>query len=69
MGIGKSSLGRALPKLLSADAQCVLIRDPSTDWTRIKATIAKQLGLEAGQLSRASLVAARRDGQGVNQFE
>jgi len=62
-GIGKSSLARALPKLLAQHAQCVLVRDPSRDWVHVKATIVKQLGLEAGQLSRASLVNARRDGR------
>ena len=60
-GIGKSSLARALPKLLAQDAHCVLLRDPSRGWVRMKASIIKQLGLEAGQLSRASLVAARRN--------
>jgi type II secretory pathway predicted ATPase ExeA len=64
-GIGKSSLARALPKLLSDDARCVLIRDPSRDWSHIKATIAKQLGLEAGQLSRASLTTARKEGRRI----
>ncbi len=60
-GIGKSSLARALPKLLAQEAHCVLLRDPSRGWVRLKASIIKQLSLEAGQLSRASLVTARRD--------
>lgn len=64
-GIGKSSLARALPKLLSKDAVCALIRDPSHPWARVKASIAKQLRLEAGQLSRASLVTARRGGRSI----
>lgn len=64
-GIGKSSLARALPKLLSKDAVCALIRDPSRPWARVKASIAKQLRLEAGQLSRASLTAARRGDRGI----
>ena len=61
-GIGKSSLARALPKLLSKQARCALVRDPSRSWSQVKASIAKQLKLEAGQLSRASLLAARPDG-------
>ena len=44
-GIGKSSLARALPKLLGNEAHCVLVRDPSIDWTRLEPTIAKQLGI------------------------
>jgi len=62
-GIGKSSLARALPKLLASDARCVLIRDPSLDWDRVKASIAKQLQLEDGQVSRSSLLGARREGR------
>ncbi len=64
-GIGKSSLARALPKLLASDAACVLVRDPSRDWAQVKATIIKQLCLEAGQLSRASLVQARGEGRRI----
>ena len=62
-GIGKSSLARALPKLLAADARCVLIRDPSVDWERVKASIAKQLTLTGGQTSRTTLLEARAQGR------
>lgn len=64
-GIGKSSFARALPKLLESEARCVLVRDPGTEWSQIKASIAKQLHLEGGQVSRSSLVDARQDGRRV----
>jgi type II secretory pathway predicted ATPase ExeA len=64
-GIGKSSLARALPKLLAQEAHTALIRDASLDWSRLKGVIAKQLDLEEGQLSRASLGAVRADGRRV----
>jgi type II secretory pathway predicted ATPase ExeA len=62
-GIGKSSLARSLPKLLAKEARCVLVRDPSADWARVKAFLAKQLELADGQVSRPSLLAARQEGR------
>ncbi len=62
-GIGKSSLARALPKLLASGAKCSLIRDPSVDWSRTKAAIAKQFGVKDGRLSRSTLMASRTDGR------
>ena len=54
-GIGKSSLARALPKLLASSARCVLVRECGSEWRRIKASIAKQLSLEGEKISRTSL--------------
>jgi general secretion pathway protein A len=62
-GIGKSSLASALPKLLGDPCLCVLIRDPSMPWTRLKATLVRQLQLAGGLLSRSTLLQAREDGR------
>jgi general secretion pathway protein A len=62
-GIGKSSLASALPKLLGDPCLCVLIRDPSVAWTRLKATLVKQLELAGGLLSRSTLLQARESGR------
>ncbi len=64
-GIGKSSLARALPRLLANEASCALIRDPSVDWSRVKAKITRQLSLDSGQISRRALLATRALGRRV----
>lgn len=64
-GIGKSSLARALPRLLANEASCALIRDPSVDWSRVKAKITRQLSLDSGQISRRALLATRTLGRRV----
>ena len=64
-GIGKSSFARALPKLFEADARCALVRNPDSEWSQLKTSIARQLQLEGGQLSRTSLMASRHDGRRI----
>ena len=61
-GIGKSSLASALPKLLGDPCLCVLIRDPSVPWARLKASLVRQLELAGGLLSRGTLLQARKSG-------
>ena len=64
-GIGKSSFARALPKLLESEAQCILARDPGGHWSRLEASIARQLALPSGRLSRNSLMAVRQQGRRI----
>jgi len=62
-GLGKTSLARALPKLLHARARVVLLMNPTLAWPALRAAIVRQLDLEGGVLSRKSLMAARTDDQ------
>jgi MSHA biogenesis protein MshM len=60
-GIGKTSLARALPRVLRRSASvagiaCVF--DPTPEWGRLRTAIARDLALEGGALSRNSLLAA-----------
>ena len=64
-GIGKSSFARALPKLLENEAQCVLVRDPGNHWSRLETSIARQLALPSGRLSRTSLMTVRKKGRRI----
>jgi len=64
-GIGKSSFARAIPTLFESSARCALVREPDAEWSHLKASIARQLQLEGGQLSRASLMANRQDGRRI----
>jgi type II secretory pathway predicted ATPase ExeA len=64
-GIGKSSFARALPKLLESDARCVLVRDPSSAWSQLETSVAKQLQLKGGQLARTSLLPIRQQGRRI----
>lgn len=57
-GLGKTSLARALPKLLGPDFRIALVRDPSVAWESLRGSLAKQWGLENGALARSKLVAA-----------
>jgi type II secretory pathway predicted ATPase ExeA len=62
-GMGKTSLARALPKLLSEQARTAVWSNTSLDWSNLRASIVKQLGLNEGGLSRSGLIAARQDKQ------
>lgn len=60
-GLGKTSLARALPKLLGDSARVAVILDPDVSWETQRGSIAKQWGLTAGGLARAILIEAARD--------
>jgi type II secretory pathway predicted ATPase ExeA len=62
-GLGKTSLARALPKLLHDRARVALLLNPSLPWSALRGSIVKQLDLEDGVLSRQTLVARRAAGQ------
>jgi type II secretory pathway predicted ATPase ExeA len=62
-GMGKTSLARALPKLLGGQARVVLLLNPSLPWSTLRAAIVKQLELEKGMLSRKALTDAAGDGR------
>jgi len=57
-GLGKTSLARALPKLLGESARVALILDPTPSWEASRGTVAEQWGLESGGLARARLIEA-----------
>ena len=59
-GVGKTSLCRALPKLLKNDALVVPILNPQRPWEEIRASIAKKLELPGGNVSRRSLLSAHQ---------
>lgn len=58
-GLGKTSLARALPKLLGDEARVAQVPDAGVPWADCRSTIARQWGLDAGRLSRTALVEAR----------
>jgi type II secretory pathway predicted ATPase ExeA len=60
-GLGKTSLARALPKLLGDSARVAVVLDPDVSWETQRGSIAKQWGLTAGGLARATLIEAARD--------
>lgn len=62
-GLGKTSLARALPKLLGDRARVVLILNPSLPWNTLRAAVVKQLDLAEGNLSRKTLLRARAEGR------
>ena len=64
-GLGKTSLARAMPKLLRDQARVALLLNPALSWATLKSAIVRQLDLEGGVLSRASLVERRRGGQRI----
>lgn len=57
-GMGKTSLARALPKLLDDQARVVLLLNPSLSWRTLRTAIIRQLDLDGGMLSRQALAAA-----------
>lgn len=62
-GLGKTSLARALPKLLGDEARVANVLDAGLAWAECRDGIARQWGLGSGRLSRASLVEARANRQ------
>jgi len=60
-GLGKTSLARALPKLLGDSARVAVVLDPSVCWESLRGSISKQWGLATGGLARAGLIEAARD--------
>lgn len=62
-GLGKTSFGRALPKLLANDAVVAVVLDPNDSWDEIRVRAGRKFGLENASMSRKSLVAARPAGK------
>lgn len=62
-GMGKTSLARALPKLLRDDARVSLLLNPALPWATLRTAIVRQLDLEGGALSRRTLMAAAAKGK------
>jgi len=62
-GIGRTSLFRALPRLLEDDFQVALVRDFSRPWDQVVDAIVREFELEGGVISRSSLIAARAHGR------
>ena len=60
-GLGKTSLARALPKLLGDEARVANVLDAGVAWEACRDGIARQWGLGDGRLSRSALVEARAD--------
>jgi type II secretory pathway predicted ATPase ExeA len=60
-GLGKTSLARALPKLLRETTRAALVLDPSKGWDALRGSLAKQWGIREGGLARARLIEASRD--------
>ncbi|GEM_PF-2140369 len=58
-GLGKTSLARALPKLLGDAARVANVIDPSMGWEDCRGGLAKQWGLDSGVLARGALIEAR----------
>ena len=60
-GLGKTSLARALPKLLGDDARVANVIDPGMAWEDCRGGLAKQWGLASGGLARGALIEARSE--------
>ena len=59
-GLGKTSLARALPKLLGEQTRVALVLDPSVPWDSLRDPIARQWGLAKTGLARSRLLEASR---------
>jgi type II secretory pathway predicted ATPase ExeA len=57
-GLGKTSLARALPKLLGDAARVAVVLDPHVPWESLRESIAKQWGLTTAGLARTALIEA-----------
>jgi MSHA biogenesis protein MshM len=51
-GLGKTSLAKALPKLLGESARVALALDPGGSWESLRGAIARQWGLESEGILR-----------------
>lgn len=60
-GLGKTSLARALPKLLGDTARVATVLNPGASWESLRGSIAKQWHLASGGLARKALIEAARD--------
>ncbi|MHA7838117.1 MAG: ExeA family protein [bacterium] len=60
-GVGKTSLARALPKLLGDGTRVAVILDPEVPWDALRDPIARQWGLAEHGLARTRLVEAARE--------
>ncbi len=60
-GLGKTSLARALPKLLGEQARVAVVPDPTIGWETARPAIARQWGVQDGGLARPALLAIRKD--------
>jgi general secretion pathway protein A len=60
-GLGKTSLARALPKLLNDSARVAIVFDGHVSWESARGSIAKQWGLATGGLARTGLLEAALD--------
>lgn len=60
-GIGRTSFGRALPRLLGDEARVALIPDPTLPWPSLRAGLPEQWGLDEAALSRPRLLEAARE--------
>ncbi len=60
-GLGKTSLARALPKLLGESARVALVLDPTISWEASRTSLAEQWGIEPGSHARAHLIEAAKD--------
>jgi len=59
-GLGKTSLARALPRLLGEQARVALVLDPTVPWNSLRDPIARQWGLAKTGLARSRLLEASR---------
>jgi len=60
-GMGKTSLARALPKLLDEEDRVAVVLNPSTSWNAIRSSIAKQWKVGEGGLARSNLLSFARE--------
>jgi type II secretory pathway predicted ATPase ExeA len=60
-GLGKTSLARALPKLLDKRERVAVILHPSTSWNSIRSSIARQWRVGEGGLARSNLLSFARE--------
>ncbi len=59
-GLGKTSLARALPKLLAGEARVAVVLDPAIGWDELREPIARQWKLGPDGLARGRLVEIAR---------
>jgi type II secretory pathway predicted ATPase ExeA len=57
-GLGKTSLARALPKLLADPTRVAVVLNPSGSWDTLRNSLARQWQLPEGGLARGNLLAA-----------
>lgn len=55
-GLGKTSLARALPKLLGEDVRVAVLLDPDPSWSAVRQSVARQWQLGEAGLARSALV-------------